>query len=163
MLINPRRLIHSLDKYLLALRCLLAASKLELNHPTVHEQIIRFKLAVDSVLSSLPAKTAEVIKAEFTLLPESKTVSDINDDFLSKNDKSIRHIYSFHRVRRLLPSFDQSKSEAEILSALDHLDMTLDEVSEGLELLSSWKANTEAYRSKAHSQWPKATVFEESQ
>jgi N-alpha-acetyltransferase 15/16, NatA auxiliary subunit len=150
-----------LDKYLLALRCLLAASTLDPAHPTLHEQTVRFKLAVGAN-SSIPEKAAEVIKAEFTIFPESMTPSKFNEDFLSKHSHSARHVYAALRVRQLLPSHDKSKSEAEILAPLDFPDIKLTEAIEGLELLSSWRSNTEPYLSKAHSLWPEATVFKSS-
>ena len=152
--------MFALDKYLLALRCLLAACGLDPTHPTVHEQIVRFKLAIDSASATIPEKIAEVIKAEFTLFPDSTTPSEFNEDFLSRYSDSAPHIYAALRVRQLLPSHDKQKSEAKVLACLQIPGIKLAEAIEGLELLSSWRSNTESYLSQAHSLWPEATAFE---
>lgn len=149
-------------KFLLALRCLLAASKLDPEHPMVHEHMVRFKLAMDAASTSLSPKTAEVIKAEFTLLPESTDLANFNAEFLSKHKDSARHILAVERVRKLLPNHDQKKSEADVLAILALPGITLSEATDGLDVLSSWNSNTESYRSKAHSKWPEATIFEKN-
>lgn len=120
---------------------------------------MRFKLAIDDAAASIPEKAAEVIKVEFNLFPPSTTPLDLNEDFLSKNSDSARHIFAGLRVRQLLPSHDKSKSESEILATLNLPTIKLAEAVEGLELLSSWKSSTESYVSKANSLWPEATVF----
>lgn len=149
-------------KFLLALRCLLAASKLDPEHPMVHEHTVRFKLEIDAALASLSPKTAEVIKAEFTLLPESIDLAKFNDEFLSKHKDSARHILAVERIRKLLPNYDQRKSEADVLAILTLPSITLSEATDGLDVLVSWNSSSESYRSKAHSIWPEATIFEKS-
>jgi peptide alpha-N-acetyltransferase len=151
-------LIFVVDRYLLALRCLLAAFALDSAHPKVHELIVRFKLATDSPSVPLLGKVTEVIKTEFTLFPESTTPSDFNEKFISTHKDSAHHIFAGVRVRQLLPSHDKLKSESDILACLS-LPITLAGAIEGLELLSSWKSSTESYISKASSLWPEATVF----
>ena len=122
---------------------------------------MRFKLAIDAAAASIPEKPAEVIKTEFTLFPELITPLAFNEEFLSKQNDSARHIFAALRVRQLLPSHEESKSESEILRSLGLPSITLTEAIEGLELLSSWKSSTESYVSKANSLWPEATVFKE--
>ncbi len=119
---------------------------------------MRFKQAIDAASASIPEKTAEVIKAEFNLFPESTTLSDFNEKFLSKNKDSVRHIFAGLRVRQMLPSHDKSKSEPEILACLSP-SVKLSEAIEGLELLSSWKSSAESYVAKANSLWPEAAIF----
>lgn len=120
---------------------------------------MRFKLAIDATASSIPNKTAEVIKNEFTLFPTSTTPSKFNEDFLSEHRGSARHVFAGLRVQQLLPSYDKAKGEAEIVATLDFPDVKLAEAVEGLELLSSWKCSTESYLSKARLLWPDANVF----
>lgn len=156
-------LTSTTERYLLALKCLLASSKIDRSHYTVHEQIVRYKLAIDSASSSLKSQTADVIKAEFTLLPSSTTLSDYNSSFLLEHKDSPRHIYATLRVKQLLPSKDQSKNEQDVLATLDLAEITLEEGGEGLDLLISWKSNqTEAFKAKATLKWPQATVFQTS-
>ena len=151
------------DKILLALRCLLAASKLDPEHPMVHEHIVRFKLAMNGMSSSISPKTAAVVKAEFTLLPESTDLAHFNDEFLAKHNDSALHILAGVRVRKLLANHDQKKSEADVHVILDLPNITLLEATEGLKVLVSWNSSTDSYRSKAHSKWPEATIFAKSE
>lgn len=147
----------------MALKCLLAAAKLEPAHPIVHEQTIRFKLAIDSASSSLKPQTIEVIKTEFTLLPPSTSLSDYNSSFLSEHKDSPRHVYATLRVKHLLPTKEESKNEQEVLATLNYSTITLEEAGEGLNLLTVWKSSQiEAFKSKASSKWPEATVFQAS-
>lgn len=120
---------------------------------------MRFKLAIDAASVSIPEKAAEVINAEFTLFPPSTTPLNFNEDFLAKHSDSARHIFAGLRVRQLLPSYDKSKIESDILATLNLPNIKLAEAIEGLELLSSCKSSAESYVSKANSLWPQATVF----
>jgi len=147
-------------KYLLALKCLLAASKLDASHPAVHEQVIKFQQIVETRLDSISPQSAEVIKSEFNLFPASTSLSQFNEDFLSKNKTSPRYILAALRARTILPSPDLVKNEEELLTILDLPSATVEEGREGLALLGSWKSTKlETYRSKAASKWPHATVF----
>merc|ERR1711939_1076550 len=58
-------------KYLLALKCLLAASALDKGNTTVKEQTSRFKAALDTDSESISPKAKEVIKSEFAALGAS--------------------------------------------------------------------------------------------
>lgn len=57
-------LICHTEKYALALKCLLAASKIDASDATLKEQIARFKKAIEEKSASIPAKTLEAIKEE---------------------------------------------------------------------------------------------------
>lgn len=146
------------ERYLLALRCLLAASRLDSEHPTVHEHIVRFKQAI-SASSSLKPKIAEVIMLEFTLFPDSTTLSQFNDDFLLKHKDSASHIIAGARVQHSLRPGDQTEN-TDLQNILNLPTTTLEQAIEGLELLSSWKSpKVETYRLYAKSKWPEATAF----
>jgi hypothetical protein len=141
----------------------LAAAKINTDHPTVHEHTIRFKLAVDSASSSLKPQTAEVIKSEFNLLAASGSLTAVNSSFLSKYQDSPRHIFAALRVNQLLPSKNESKDQQAVLNTLDLSSITLEDASEGLDLLQSWKSSqVDTFRSKATSRWPEATIFQSS-
>ncbi|KAK4188409.1 N-terminal acetyltransferase [Podospora australis] len=56
-------------KYLLALRCLKAATALDKDHPKVLEQANKLRKTIDEVLDSLSPKTQEVIKSELATVP----------------------------------------------------------------------------------------------
>jgi N-alpha-acetyltransferase 15/16, NatA auxiliary subunit len=59
------------EKYLLALKCLLAASDIDSSNSTVREQIFRFSKALDEKSASLPAQVLEAIKEEAKKLPSA--------------------------------------------------------------------------------------------
>jgi peptide alpha-N-acetyltransferase len=149
-----------IEKYLLALKCLLASFKIEPSHPVVHEHIVRFKQAIDATPSTLSSKTAEAIQAEFDLIPSSISILSFNDEFLSNHKDSARHVIAALRVRKSLPSHDQAKLEKDLLAVLELSSITLEDAVDGLDLLASWNSShSEAYRTKALSKWPEATIF----
>jgi N-alpha-acetyltransferase 15/16, NatA auxiliary subunit len=101
-----------------------------------------------------------VIKSEFTLLPDSITLLQYNNDFLSKHQDSARHIIASVRVQHLLQPSNQNEDETDLINVLSRPSTTLEEAIEGLELLSSWKSSKiETYRLQATSKWPEATAF----
>jgi peptide alpha-N-acetyltransferase len=149
-----------IEKHLLALKSLLAAAALDRSHPTVHEQIIRFKLALDADSSTIPEKSLEVIKSEFTLLPASVKLSNYNDEYLKNNRNSVKGTLAALKVRRLLQEGEKANVEKEVVKVLDLPEITLEDAQEVLELLTTWRsAEVESFKSKAATKWPKATVF----
>jgi hypothetical protein len=129
----------------------------------VHEQIIRFKLAVDTASEDLHPKSAEIIKSEFTLIPASTPLAKFNEDYLSRHKDSVRKTISALKVRKLLSSNSTSSCERDIAAVIELPTITSEEARETLELLRTWKSSeSESFRSKAAAKWPKATVFEAS-
>lgn len=148
------------SKYLLALKCLLAAAALDKEHSKVHEQIIRFKLAIDNNKETLSPQAAEVIKSEFNLLPAGADVTAYNDEYLSRNKDCSRRMVSALKVRKLLSPDSASSVEKDVVGVLDLPSITLDEAKEAYALLSAWKSNeAEAFRQLAEAKWPNASVF----
>ncbi|KAH0563353.1 hypothetical protein GP486_002088 [Trichoglossum hirsutum] len=149
-------------KFILALKCLLIAFKIDPENPILHEQITRFKLALKEA-DPLSPKISEVINAEFAPLLPSEDISllEYNDTFLSKHNRSARHIQSALRIRRLLSSDSSlSQDEKTILDTLDFPDISLQEAREGLDLLRDWNSGSlTEYCKKASTKYPKATVF----
>ena len=138
----------------------MAATALDSEHPKVHEQIVRFKLAIDEDGNTLPSQSAEVIKSEFTLLPSSVNLSHFNEEYLSKRKDSAKHTLSALRVRKLLSPASASDVEKSVAELIETPSITFEEAKEGLALLESWKSGEiESYRSSAAAKWPKALVF----
>lgn len=52
-----------LEKYLLALRCLLASQAIDKNDPRVKEQAARLRETVQPILGSMDTKVKEIIEA----------------------------------------------------------------------------------------------------
>jgi len=153
-------LINETEKYLLALRCLLAAAAFDKEHSKVHSQTIRFKLALNTDLASLDPKVAEIIKLEFTLLPEGVSLTKFNNDYLSKHKNCARRTLSGLSARKLLVHDLAPSADADVVDVLKIEDITLEEAVEGLELLQSWKSGAvEGFRKAAAAKWPMAAVF----
>jgi hypothetical protein len=148
----------------LALKCLLAAAALDKEHSKVHQQIVRFKLAIDSEFESpeskISPKTKDAIKSEFNLLPPSVSLTQVNDDYLSKYKDCARRTLSALAVRKLLSADSASSCEKDAAAVLKVPNITVEEAQEALELLQSWKSGeVDAFKSGAAQKWPKATVF----
>lgn len=162
-LVCGSRLTQETEKYLLALKCLLAAAALDKEHSKVHEQIVTFKLAIDKDTNGIAAKSAEVINSEFTLLPASVNLSQYNDEYLSRNKECARRTVSALKVRKLLVPDSAGQCGKDVVGVLKIPSITLEEATEALELLSSWKSSeVESFRKAAAAKWPKASIFEAS-
>lgn len=127
------------------------------NHPKVHSQIVRFKLAIDEDSESISSKVLDVIKSEFTLLPPSTDLTKYNDEFLSKNKDSAKSVISGLEIRKLLTKESVDK---DVLAVLDLPSIMFEEAEEVLDLLSTWKSGeVDEFKKRAAAKWPKATVF----
>jgi N-alpha-acetyltransferase 15/16, NatA auxiliary subunit len=156
-------LILGTEKYLLALKCLLAAAALDKEHSKVHEQTIRFKLAFDENIKGLSPTSAEVIKTEFTLLPTPVNLAQYNDEYLSKHKDCARRTLSGLKARKMLSPDSAPNIEKDAVAILNLPTITFEEAREGLVLLSTWKSSEiETFRKTAGEKWPKATVFKTS-
>ncbi|EON61385.1 hypothetical protein W97_00599 [Coniosporium apollinis CBS 100218] len=150
------------NKHLLALKCLLAASSIDSENPTLHEQTVRFRRTLDTLSEPLPPPVAKVIDSTFTLIPTSTSLSDYNDSFISKHSKSAPHVQAGLKVRQLLDSSSLPQNEKELLATLDFDTIELQDAKNGLSLLGEWKSGSEAreaYINAARKRWPEATVF----
>lgn len=152
-----------IEKYILALKCLLASAALDKEHPRVHEQIVRFKLALDKAGEELNPKSADIIQSEFTLIPASTSLTKFNDEYLSKHKGSVPKIIAALKTRKLLSPESATSCEKDVAAVLKNPSVTSEEAVEALELLRSWKSSeAESFREAAAAKWPKATVFEAS-
>ena len=151
------------EKYLLALKCLLAAAALDKENSKVHEQTVRFKLAIDNDGSKLQPKSAELIKSEFNLIPTSATPSQFNDEYLARHKDCARRILSALKVRKLLFPESASASEKDAAAVIKLPSITFEETRGALDLLSSWKSSQlDSFKQAAATKWPKATIFASS-
>ncbi|TAQ88550.1 hypothetical protein B7494_g3166 [Chlorociboria aeruginascens] len=150
-------------KYLLALKCLLAAATLDPEHSKVHEHIILFKQAIDNESSTLQPNSAAVIKSEFTLLPGPVNLLKYNDDYLSAHKDSARQTMSGLRIRKVLSPDLASSCEKDVATLLKLPTITLDEAKEALDLLKLWRSSElDSFKSNAMAKWPKSSIFESS-
>lgn len=152
------------EKYILALKCLLAAAGLDPEHPKVHQNIIRFSQAIEKDKESISPKSFEVIKSDFTLLPSGKSFTQFNDEYLAKSKDHVRGTLAGLQMRKSLSPESSPSCEKDILGLLDVPHITLREATEALEVLKSWNSSqAESFRSKAATIWPKAVAFASSE
>ncbi|KAI1071242.1 hypothetical protein NW752_000767 [Fusarium irregulare] len=142
-------------KYVLALRCLTAASALDSKSPRVHEQTVAFAQLLKTATDIEP-KVLEVLKAEFNAVDPSADLVKYNDEFLAANKESPRHVLSAIKVQKLLGQ-DKAKSEEAVANILDIPGVTYEDAIEGLEVLRSWKSPQESYKKAAQQKFPNVT------
>ncbi|TDZ20920.1 N-alpha-acetyltransferase 16, NatA auxiliary subunit [Colletotrichum orbiculare MAFF 240422] len=144
-------------KYVLALRSLKAASALDADHPGVHERSVEFAHVLKPILESLPAKTQEVIKADFT--PPASDLKQYNEDFLAKHKSSPPHIVAALKTRRVLGD-DRSKAESDLANVVKAPDATFELASQVYDQLKAWRSiEAETLKKAAHERWPEVTIF----
>ncbi|KAM0433255.1 hypothetical protein ACHAPT_004128 [Fusarium lateritium] len=143
-------------KYVLALHCLTAALALDPKSPRVHEQTVAFRHLLNTATDISP-KVLEVLKAEFKAIEPSVDLVAYNDEFLSTNKTSPRHVLSAIKSQRLLGE-DKTKSEEAITGILEIPDVEYADAIEGLEVLKSWKSSqVEAFKKAALAKFPDVT------
>jgi len=152
-----------------ALKCLLAVSAIDPEHPKCHEQGCRLRLALEKLDEPLPEKARQVVDSEFLRKTASKgSVEEEIGEYLAKHKDSALHVQGVVRGRHALHpdgSGDvKEKSAKDLQHTLDSEGTTLVQAEEGLRVLSEivgadGKAR-EAYVAKARERWPEATVFQ---
>ncbi|PGH16266.1 hypothetical protein AJ80_05289 [Polytolypa hystricis UAMH7299] len=152
------------NKYLLALKCLLAAHAIDPSNPLLHAQIARFRKTLDTLSEPLPSDVSEVIASEFdSLLPKSRDIASWNDAFLDSHKDSPAHIQSALSVRQLLSGPDsRPQNEKDLLGSIDHDTTSLEDALAGLSLLDDWGSSQDtksAYKAHAGKKWTEASVF----
>ncbi|KAI0110233.1 N-terminal acetyltransferase A, auxiliary subunit [Daldinia grandis] len=147
------------EKYILALRCLNAALALDADHPTVHEQVVRFRQALDSKMESLPPKVAEVLKSEFTIIDAREDLKKYNANFQEKHKNSPPHVISAVKAERLIGE-DKKKTEQDLAGVLNLKDIHHEHAEEVLAILRQWRSDeADSFKAAAHEKWPEVTVF----
>lgn len=143
-------------KYLLALRCLNAATALDPNHPKLHAQIVEFAQTTKSS-SELPPKVMDVLKSEFKSVDLSADLAKYNAEFESRHKDSALHILSAVSAKRLLGK-NKSEVDKQLLDVLDLPSTTFVDAAEVLSTLRGWKSTeVSAFQKAAQSKWPEAT------
>ncbi|KAF2771686.1 N-terminal acetyltransferase A, auxiliary subunit [Teratosphaeria nubilosa] len=153
-------------QYLPALKCLLATSSLNSEHPKVHEQGGRFKLALDNLKEPLPEQVKKVIDETYLAkFDRTKSLEQGNDEYLQKFKHSAPHVQSVVRLRHALkPQAEDTKKKGleNLLETLKLEGITLRQAQDGLEVLGDIQAGAEAkeaYAKAARAKWPEATAF----
>lgn len=126
----------------------------------MHEQSIRFKLAVDANVSDIKPVSLEVIRSEFDLLPASVDLAKHNEEYLSRNQVSVEATVAGLTVRRLLKPEEKGAVEKDVVKVLDLPSVTITQAEVILELLQSWRSGeVGVFRERATGKWSNATAF----
>ncbi|KKZ61903.1 hypothetical protein EMCG_03602 [[Emmonsia] crescens] len=152
------------NKYLLALKCLLAAHSIDPHNPVLHTQMARFRKTIDTLSEPLPSNVSEVIIADFDpLLPKTQDLTNWNESFLATHESSAAHVQAALSVRRFLSPDSIPQGEMELLSTVDLETTSLSDALAGLHLLEDWHSGQDAksaYISQAQKRWVEASVFQ---
>lgn len=159
------------------MKALQAAHKLDPEHATLHEQLIRMRRtcmslhlrtaatltpAVNDLPEPLPAQTAAVMKEVTSILPASDSLAAFNDAFLTKHKDSISHVQSGLRVRAFLDPATKAQNEKDLIAALALQTATMKDAQGGLSILSEWKSDNavrDAYVASCQKRWPESSIF----
>ncbi|EAS36268.3 N-terminal acetyltransferase catalytic subunit [Coccidioides immitis RS] len=151
-------------KYLLALKCLLAAQAINPSDPTLHVQLARFRKTLNELSEPLPAEVQEIVTSEFeTLLPKSQDLAAWNDSYLTENSSSVPHIHAALTVRRIIAPEQKAQTEKDLASSIDLETASIESALAGLHLLDDWRSGPEAktsYIGQANTRWKEASVFQ---
>jgi len=154
-------------KYLLAMKCLLAAHAIDPSNPALHVQLLRFRQALDSLPEPLPTAVAEIIGTGFEkLLPKSQDLNEWNNTFLESQKGSVTHVQAALTARQLLNPATKEQCEKDLIATLELDDVTIDQALAGLELLDEWKSSLtvrRTYEEKAQLRWTGASLFQSQQ
>ncbi|KAK6335543.1 hypothetical protein TWF696_002315 [Orbilia brochopaga] len=151
-------------KYLLALKCLLAAHALAPEDPVVHEQIVKFQLFLASKPELSPT-VQSIIEETFTLAPADTPLSEFNEQYLQSHADSARAVFSVVRTRQALAAAEaagqtEADSETLLLAVPAKEGTTLKEAVEGLAVMKEIKGDVAGYAAAARERWPLANIFE---
>lgn len=153
------------EKYLPALKCLLAAQAINPDHPRCHEQSGRLKHALDHLPEPLPKQSQEVVQAEFLSKIGSKSLKEGNEEYLKAHRENAPHVHAVVRLRQALAPEDaaaKSQSAKDIQATLDLPFITVRDTVEGSQLLDEIAAGNDskqAYLEAARKRWPGVNVF----
>ncbi|EMD00702.1 hypothetical protein BAUCODRAFT_29060 [Baudoinia panamericana UAMH 10762] len=153
-------------KYLPALRCLLAAQRIDPEHPKSHEQSLKLRHALGNLSEPLPEKAKQVTDSEFlSKQPKDQSIEAVNEEYLAKHKDSASHIHAAVRVRQVLQpeSADaKARSVEDLVQSLRCENIMLRQAEDGLAVLLELGVEVEArekYVQAARERWPEATVF----
>lgn len=156
--------IHSRrKKWLLAVKCLRAAQKIDPESPVVHDQIIRFRTMVSKLSDEdIKAPSKEVLISTLEeILPAATDLAAYNDGFTAKHSQSAPHIRGALRARKFL---NADAPTTPLFDALDLGGISFRDVLEGQSLLQELRVSEEQinkYNQKAATMFPDAVAFKE--
>ena len=152
-----------IEKYLLALRCLLATFALSPSDPTGHQQLIRLKHALTAHTPALPPKVSEIIKDELEplFLSPGIDLKKFNDDWLEKHKGSAEHVLAGLQARQHLHKASKDANEKEVIQLLGSNETSLADAVMAVEVVREWGGDVTKVMEVAGKRWPEASTFQE--
>jgi len=152
-----------LDKLLLALKSLLKAINIDAENATLHEQLVRFAIAVKKAAPSPVVKT--VIDKHWNDLYKNQDLAVFSNSFLKKSEEqgSVPHLISAAIASSLIESKNDKAEAILFLMADDKYKSTrsLESTLVAQKTLRSMRSSrVSEFRAKAAKWFPKATVFQ---
>ncbi|KAL9130976.1 MAG: hypothetical protein Q9217_000965 [Psora testacea] len=154
------------NKFLLALRALLASHVLSPSDPINHYQSVFLRHETNQKPPSLPPKALELFDSELsTMIPKNTNLANFNDKYLQRHHDSAPHVQAALQLRAdILDTTSKEKHSQDMIRTLALEDSSLEDATRGLESLKRWKAQQryiDDYIAAAHARYPEATAFQE--
>ncbi|MCJ1286234.1 N-alpha-acetyltransferase 15, NatA auxiliary subunit [Xylographa opegraphella] len=149
-------------KYLLAVRCLLAALSTSPSDPIAHYQLIRLQHALSTLADPLSPKVSAVITSEFSSrYPSSKAdLEKHNNDFLKEHKDSAQHQLAGLQARQFLDPGTREANEKEVLRMISEESIGMTDAVRALEIVKEWGGDASKVSAKAAERWPEAAIFQ---
>nr|POE47480.1 n-terminal acetyltransferase a complex subunit nat1 [Quercus suber] len=135
------------------------------DHPKCHELSTRLKHILSNLSEPLSAPVQQVMNEQFLSKQSSKSLEEINEEYLTLHQASALQIHSVARLRSVLePASEKATSQSaqNLLDTLSLVSLTLKEAEEGLAVLKAIGADSaaqESYIKAANTRFPQADVF----
>lgn len=145
---------------------MLKASDIDTNHATLHEQLVRFALAVQKAASSLKPDVKAVVDQHWSQLYHGLDLDGFNAAFISRNTVagSVPHVISAAIAASLICPADMTKAEALLFTVQeDRYQQTrsLENVVLILKTLRSMRSSRlQEWKDKAKTWYPRAAPFQ---
>ena len=155
-----------IDKILLALKSLLKSAKIDSGNVTLHEQLVRFALAVQKAGSSLLPAVKAVVEKHWETLYHGQDLPTFCSGFLKKAEEqsSVPHLLSAAIASSLIEA-KKDKAESILFLMTDdnkyQKTRSLESVLVAQKTLRSMRSSrVQEFRAKAAEWYPKASVFQ---
>lgn len=152
---------------MLALKSLLKSIKIDPNHATLHEQLVRFRLAVEAAGSEIKVNTKTVLDQHWNTLYHGKDLRAFAAEFEKKNVESnnpgsVDHVIAAAMVASLTEKEVGKANDMLFLVEQDRFkgSRTLENTVLVLKTLRSMRSSrAQEFKTKAHAWFALATVF----
>ncbi|KAI9891426.1 MAG: hypothetical protein M1814_002745 [Vezdaea aestivalis] len=147
------------EKWLLVLKCLIAANEIDKGDPVLHEQLVKFKQKLAAPHKPIDEKTLSYIKSNFTLLPETDSLAAWHEEFGRNKARTPAWVMSEARTDLLLHSNGGIEAEKKVFDVINIPSVTLQDSSQAYEFLKARKSKmTDAFLQQVQDKWPHAVV-----